>query len=90
MTNQSNLDILDNLFSIFRQKWDFNKNPTSCTIRTSIRSDFIFSLCASKGANCERTQETDDSMIIDLPLPCISREINKYNSYTSDTESNIS
>jgi hypothetical protein len=38
LTNRLNQDALENAFSIFRKKGGYNKNPTSCTIRTSFRS----------------------------------------------------
>jgi len=90
MTNRLNQDILENFFSILRQKGGYNKNPTSRTIRTSIRSSCIFSLCAPKGTNCEETEETNDSILINVCPSSITSEINKTYSDTSDTESNIS
>jgi hypothetical protein len=54
MTNRLNQDVLENLFSIFRQKGGYNKNSTARTIRTSIRSNCIFSLCTSTRTNCEK------------------------------------
>lgn len=42
MTKWLNMDSLENLFSTFRQKGGYNKNPTSRTIKTSIRSSCIF------------------------------------------------
>ncbi|KAL4153780.1 hypothetical protein QTP88_001613 [Uroleucon formosanum] len=65
MTNRLNQDVLENLFSIFRQNGGYNKNPTARTIRTSIRSNCIFSLCTSKATNCEETQEDNNPVIID-------------------------
>lgn len=61
MTNRLNQDVLENLFSIFRQKGGYNRNPTSRVIRTSFRSTAIYSLvCTSKGTNCE--QNLDDTI----------------------------
>ena len=89
MTNRLNQDKLENLFSIFQQNVGYNKNPTARTIRTSIRSNCIFSLCTSKGTNCEVTQEDDNPVIIDPVRPL--NKIN-FNSSTlsadSDKESN--
>ena len=89
MTNRLNQD----LFSIFRQNGGYNKNPTARTIRTSIRSNCIFSLCTSKGTNCEVTQEDNNPIVIDPVRPknkvnCISPTLNS----DSDTEfiSNLS
>lgn len=95
LTNRLNQDALENAFSIFRQKGGYNKNPTSRTIRTSFRSSCIFSLCASKGANCEETQETDDfnviiDPVINVPISSLGNEINETDSSCSDTESIIS
>lgn len=71
MTNRLNQDVLENLFSIFRQKGGYNKNPTSRTIRTSIRSNSIFSICTSAGTNCETSQEIDDHdhSLLDVVAP---------------------
>lgn len=91
ITNRLNQDILENLFSIFRQKGGYNKNPTARTIRTSIRSNCIFSICTSTGTNCETPQETDDHDTIqfDVVTPlCTNTDIILDTS--SDTESNIS
>lgn len=83
LTNRLNQDVLENLFSIFRQHGGYNKNPTVRTIRTSIRSNCIFSLYASKGANCEAIQEVEESII----LPEDVTQIDKCNSKSdSDTE----
>lgn len=69
MTNRLNQDILENLFSIFRQNGGYNKNPTARTIRTSIRSNSIFSLCTSKGTNCEATMGDENPVIFDPVRP---------------------
>lgn len=60
MTNKLNQDSLEKLFSIIRQKGEYNKNPTSKTIRTSIKSCYIFALCASLGTICEASKETNN------------------------------
>lgn len=65
MTYRLNQDVLENLFSIFRQNGGYNKNPTARMIRRSIRSNCIFSLYTSKGANCEATEEDDNPILID-------------------------
>jgi hypothetical protein len=69
MTNRLNQDALENLFSIFRQKGGYNKNPTARTIRTSIRSNCIFSLCTSTRTNCEATLEDYNPIVIDPIRP---------------------
>ncbi|KAL4090756.1 hypothetical protein QTP88_025533 [Uroleucon formosanum] len=63
-TNRLNQDTLENLFSIFRQKGGYNKNPTARTIRTSFRSTCVFSLITSKGTNCEISQNIDDPALV--------------------------
>jgi len=87
MTNRLNQDKLENLFSIFRQKGGYNKNPTSRTIRTSIRSSCIFSLCASAATNCEPSQDTNYFISIDIDK--ISQNTETIETY-SDDESSIS
>ncbi|KAL4149559.1 hypothetical protein QTP88_003486 [Uroleucon formosanum] len=86
MTNRLNHDKLENLFSIFRQNGGYNKNPTARTIRTSIRSNCIFSLYTSKGTNCEVTHEDDNPVIINTIRPL--NKINFNGSTSSDSESN--
>ncbi|KAL4135077.1 hypothetical protein QTP88_006734 [Uroleucon formosanum] len=88
MTNRLNQDVLENLFSVFRQKGGYNKNPTSRTIRTSIRSSCIFSLCASTGTNCEAIQETNDFLSIDVDQSSTNTE-NK-ETYSDDEPSSSS
>lgn len=54
--NQLNQDPLENLFSIFRQRGGYNRNPTARTLRTSFRSEFGFVLLndlSVRGTNCE-------------------------------------
>ncbi|XP_060845172.1 uncharacterized protein LOC132924740 [Rhopalosiphum padi] len=65
----------------------YNKNPTSRTIRTSIRSSCIFSLCASTATNCEPLQDTNDFISIDVNK--ISTNTETIETY-SDDESSIS
>lgn len=86
MTNRLNQDILENLFSIFRQNGGYNKNPTARTIRTSIRSNCIFSLCTSKGTNCEATQEDNNPVIID-PVSSLSKTNVNSSTLSSDSDS---
>jgi len=94
MTNRLNQDKIENLFSIFRQNGGYNKNPTARTIRTSIRSNRIFSLCTSKGTNCEVTHEDDNNNNYNPVIIDPVRPLNKINvdsstlSSDSDTESN--
>jgi len=49
LTNRLNQDVIENLFSIFRQRGGYNKNPTSKTLRTSFRSTCVFSIGANRG-----------------------------------------
>lgn len=64
LTNRLNQDVFENLFSIFRQKGGYNKNPTSRTLRTSFRSSCIYSLCNSKETNCEENDVIGGSDLI--------------------------
>lgn len=64
--------MLENVFSIFRQKGCYNKNP--------IRSSCIFSLCFSTATNCESLQDTNSSSYqndIALKLKALSIDFNK-------------
>jgi len=89
MTNRLNQDKLENLFSIFRQNGGYNKNPTARMIRTSIRSNCIFTSCTSKGTNCEVTKEDDNPVVIDPVRPLNKIHFNSSTlSSDSDTESN--
>lgn len=88
MTNRLSQDMLENLFNIFRQKGAYNKNPTLRTIRTSIRSSCMFSLCTSTATNCEPKQdETNDFIPIDVDKISTNRETIKI---YSDEEASIS
>lgn len=67
-TNQLNQDVIENLFSIFRQKGGYNRYQTVRIISTSFRSTSIYSLiCTSKGTNCEQIEERyqEDLKIVD-------------------------
>ncbi|KAE9521917.1 hypothetical protein AGLY_017724 [Aphis glycines] len=88
-TNRLNQDTLENLFSIFRQKGGYNKNPTSRTIRTSFRSTCVFSLITSKGTNCESSQNIDNPALVqDVITP--DKTINEGSESCSDTASSSS
>lgn len=88
-TNRLNQDTLENLFSIFRQKGGYNKNPTARTIRTSFRSICVFSLITSKGTNCEISQNIDDPALVqDVITP--DKTINEGSESGSDTPSSSS
>lgn len=91
ITNRLNQDVLENLFSIFRQKGGYNKNPTVRIIRTSFRSTCVFSLIASKGSNCMISQEIDDSTT-EQDVISVNRALDEVSdiSDTSDTSSNCS
>jgi len=92
LTYRLNQDELEKLFSIFRQKGGYNKNPTARTIRTSFRSTCIFSLCTSKGANCENIIENIDSQTNKQDVTFLEGEqiINIENDQSSDTNSECS
>ena len=64
LTNRLNQDVIENLFSIFRQRGGYNKNLTSKTLRTSFRSTRVFSLCQSKETNCEEDNDIDDICVL--------------------------
>lgn len=57
------------LLCIFRQNSGYNKSQITRTVKTSISSYCIFSLCTSKGVNCEATQKYDNPIFIDLERP---------------------
>ncbi|KAL4121023.1 hypothetical protein QTP88_013608 [Uroleucon formosanum] len=92
LTNRLNQDTLENLFSIMRQKGGYNKNPTARTIRTSFRSTCIFSLCTSKGANCENIIENTDYQTNEqVSILLEGEQINNIeNDQSSDTNSECS
>lgn len=60
MTNRLCQDPIENLFSIFRQKGGYCKNPTCRTLRCSFASVCSFGLlnCASEKSNCEEDDDT--------------------------------
>lgn len=98
ITNRLNQDVLENLFSVFRQKGGYNKNPTARTLRTSFRSNCIFSLCTSKGTNCEtiiyepqlfEENELENINIIDLPPDNLSISSSLTTSSTTSMSSPI-
>ncbi|KAL4152877.1 hypothetical protein QTP88_000710 [Uroleucon formosanum] len=68
MTNRLCQDPIENLFSIFRQKGGYNKNPTCRTLRYSFASVCSFGLlnCASEKSNCE---EDDDIFLVSSQTP---------------------
>uniref|UniRef100_A0A2S2NPA0 Transposable element P transposase n=1 Tax=Schizaphis graminum TaxID=13262 RepID=A0A2S2NPA0_SCHGA len=87
-TNRLNQDVLENLFSIFRQKGGYNRNPTSRVIRTSFRSTAIYSLvCTSKGTNCEQNLDTEVDYTIHINNQQSSITCSDNNIDLSDTES---
>lgn len=54
LTNRLNQDVLENLFSVYRQKGGYNRNPTVRTLRTIFRTNALNSLMkTSSSANCE-------------------------------------
>lgn len=89
LTNRLNQDALENLFSVIRQKGGYNKNPTARTIRTSIRSTCIFSLCTSKGANCEDIDNGEEEPNNHESI-LLSIDQSKINENSSDTEESLS
>lgn len=73
------------MFSIFHQRGGFNKNPTSKTLRTSFRSTCVFSLCQSKGTNCEEDNDIGDISVVYSDNDVIRSEM--MNDSLSDAES---
>lgn len=54
LTNRLNQDIIENTFSVFRQRGGFNRNPTARTFRTSFRFQAKHNLMKSTElSNCE-------------------------------------
>jgi hypothetical protein len=68
MTNRLCQDPIENLFSIFRQKGGYCKNPTCRTLRSSFASVCSFGLlnCALEKSNCE---EDDDIFLNSSQTP---------------------
>lgn len=64
LTNRLNQDVLENLFSIYRQKGGYNRNPTSKLFRATFRSNAVNCLMKPSGsANCE--PDADEMINID-------------------------
>ncbi|CAH1731462.1 unnamed protein product [Aphis gossypii] len=59
LTNRLCQDALENLFSIFRQRCGYNRNPTSKSFRCGFASICSFCLlnCASEKSNCEDDED---------------------------------
>lgn len=93
-TNRLNQDIIENVFSIFRQKGGYNKNLTARIIRTSFYSTSIYSLIyTSKGTNCEQSEEQyqENLEIVDnLKNKIINEDETDTESSTSSTSSSLS
>lgn len=66
LTRKLNQDIIENLFSIFRQKGGYNPNPTVRTFRTTFRSFAINALLTpAETANCEHSVEDGEEIEIE-------------------------
>ena len=89
MTNRLCQDPIENLFSIFRQKGGYRKNPTCRTLRYSFASVCSFGLlnCASEKSNCE---EDDDVFLAssNIPIKAQIDNIKNNNSSKENWESN--
>lgn len=73
LTNRLNQDVLENLFSVYRQHGGFNRNPTCTLFRKLFRSNAIDSLLKpSLSSNCE-----DDSDVL-VNLQEVSEECTYY------------
>jgi len=58
LTSRLNQDIIENTFSVFRQRGGFNRNPTARTFRTSFRFQAKHNLMKSTDlSNCETNYE---------------------------------
>ncbi|KAL4126560.1 hypothetical protein QTP88_010781 [Uroleucon formosanum] len=54
LTSRLNQDVIENTFSVFRQRGGFNRNPTARTFRTSFRFQAKHNLMkATDSSNCE-------------------------------------
>lgn len=66
LTRKLNQDIIENLFSIFRQKGGYNPNPTVRTFRTTFRSFAINALLTpAETGNCEHSVEDGEEIGIE-------------------------
>ncbi|CAI6371260.1 unnamed protein product [Macrosiphum euphorbiae] len=78
ITNRLCQDALENLFSIFRQKCGYNKNPTCRTFRCGFSSICSFSLlnCTSEKSNCEEDNDTflTPNILSNTPSPSVELE----------------
>lgn len=59
LTNRLNQDALENLFSIYRQKGGYNRNPTARLLRCFFRINVINSLMKSEASNCEADEDNN-------------------------------
>jgi len=58
LTSRLNQDIIENTFSVFRQRGDFNRNPTARTFRTSFRFQANHNLMkATDSSTCENDSD---------------------------------
>lgn len=65
LTNRLNLDPLENMFSIMRQKNGYTRNPTARILRSCFASICTFSLMkVSEKCNCET--DSDDYLTVDI------------------------
>jgi len=74
LTSRLNQDVIENLFSIIRQRGGFNRNPTAKTFRTTFRINVQVNLIkSSDDSNCEMDDdkhllESSNAVISDLGL----------------------
>lgn len=89
LTNRLNQDVIENLFSIYRQKGGYNRNPTARQFRMSFRSNAINSLIRPPtSSNCE--PDTDDPpqiIIIDSESQQVLSDTSVSTSTTTSDES---
>lgn len=57
LTYRLNQDVIENLFGIYRLKGGCNRNPTSRSLRSTFRSNFLNNLITFEKTNCESDQD---------------------------------
>lgn len=91
LTNRLNQDVLENQFSIYRQKGGYNRNPTARTLRTIFRSNAVHSLMTpSAASNCEPDIDIMASVpISDNVVLTFESDASSTSTSTPDTDADI-
>lgn len=63
MTNRLTQDVLENLFSVMRQKNGYNRNPTARTFRCCFGHIYTYSLMKCLTTCCNNCESDDDEFI---------------------------